>query len=143
MDLHDTLPMCENFLKILAYVKSMTDDYIALVNGTVYGKIQIDVANIARTVRICSCADGAFVDFNYMGTPRISPKRMTAKFNGNEIVITASSKEGINDLMNSWKYLKPEYQKKIDETCSKNCKEIVRNQDHLAYLLENAKKFEV
>lgn len=151
MDLAEEIDQIQkkNFLKMLAYIKVMTDDYLSIVGEKRYISAAswidnyFDVANFARTIRICANKGSVFIDFNYMGSTRVAPKRMTAVFRDGEIRITASSREGINDLMNGWPSVKPEFQKAIDKALSNRCHEIANNQEHMEYLLNNAKKFEV
>lgn len=129
----------EGFMQILAYVKCAYEDYVAIVGEETY----LNVYNISRSIRICVKKNGLFVDFNYSGTSNCqnTPPRMEAKFRDGDIIITKSTRDGIRDLMNYWKGIKPKFQEKIDKTYESKKEKIKNETDKLEYLLEIAKNF--
>lgn len=117
----------EGFMQILAYLKCAYEDYIGIVgeitpiNKVVWRENYLDVSNRTGSLRICVRKHDVFIDFNYSGTPscNYTPPRMEAVFKNNEIIITKSTQNGICDLMNHWRDIKPEFQKKINKAYEK------------------------
>lgn len=142
----------EAFMQIAAYVKCAVDDYIGICGGAVtmcnkhWGyRNRLSVSCFDRTVMISADNDGMVIDFNYMGTLmcKNTPPRMKVDFKNDKIVIVESTRNGINDLMKYWKYLKPEFQKKIDEAYTRYKTEINNKVSDYEHLLNNAKSFKV
>lgn len=138
----------EGFLQILAYVKCAYEDYASIVgkrryvdDGTGWHVNLLDVSNVSGSIRICAREDSVFIDFNYNGLPTEQPPRMRAKFKDNNIIITDSTRQGICDLMNRWKDIKPEFQKKIDKAYKQKTTEINSDISHLEYILKVAEDF--
>ena len=141
----------EGFMQILAYAKCAYEDYVSIVGERTYNnpacwvENNLNVYNISRSIRICVQKNGLFVDFNYQGTLNCqnTPSRIVAKFINDDIIITKSTRDGIRDLMISWKNIKPCFQEKIDKAY-KSKKEQVKNEiNKFEYLLEEAKNFRV
>lgn len=141
----------EGFMQILAYLKCVYEDYIGIVgeitpiNEVIWRENRLDVSNLTGSVRICIGKQGIFIDFNYSGTLscNYTPPRMEAVFKNNEIIITKSTPNGICDLMNRWRDIKPEFQKKINKTFEKEKKEINMKISNADYTLKVAKEFKV
>ena len=139
----------EAFMKILAYVRCAYEDYIGIVgeithiNKVSWRENKLYVSNIGRSIIIRVVKDGVFVDFNYMGTPKCinTPPRMEAKFQGENIIITKSTRNGICDLMQSWKEIKPRFQEEIDKAYKKQTAKIKSDISSLEYLLKVAEEF--
>ena len=139
----------EGFLQILAYVKCAYEDYVGIVgkqtriNDVSWYVNRLDVSNTFGTIRICVKEEGAFIDFNYSGSlmKNNEPPRMKAKFKNNDIIVTRSTRQGICDLMNGWKDIKPEFQKEIDKAYKQKTTEIKSDISHLEYLLKVAEDF--
>lgn len=132
----------QGFLQILAYIKCLYEDYIKITGERIS---ILDVSNISRTLCICVKDCHVIIDFNYAGTPycKNTPSRMEAKFINNSITVIKSSREGIQDLLNGWQYIKPEFQKEIEKTYEKKSKKIKKDVSELNYLLKVAKEFKV
>ena len=131
----------EGFMQILAYAKCAYEDYVSIVGEETY----LNVYNISRSIRICVKKNGLFVDFNYQGTLNCqnTPSRIEAKFINDDIIITKSTRDGIRDLMISWKNIKPCFQEKIDKAYKSKKEEVKNEINKLEYLLEVAKNFRV
>lgn len=141
----------EAFMQIAAYVKCCVDDYIGIVGEkrvlNSYNRIEnrLDVRNITGSVRISAGKNDMFIDFNYTGTLNCknTPPRMYVNFEDDKIITVESTRNGINDLILNWKYLKPLFQEKINEAYDKHKTEIKTKVETYEYLLSNAKSFKV
>lgn len=131
----------EGFLQILSYIKCAYEDYLMIVDNN----NTLNISNIGRTIMIHVNHEGIFIDFNYMGSLncRNTPRRMKAIFKDGNIIITESTKNGIKDLMNEWKYIKQIFQEKINKAYESRKKEIINNISECEYLLKVAKEFKV
>lgn len=139
----------EAFMQMLAYIRCAYEDYIGIVgeitpiNDVSWIKNTLDVSNATRSVRICVNKNGAFIDFNYTETPNCgnTPPRMEAKFKDGNIVITKSTRNGVCDLMQYWKGIKPRFQEEIDKAYEKRTAKIKSDISSLKYLLKVAEGF--
>lgn len=141
----------EGFMQILAYVRCAYEDYIGIVgestpiNSVLWKENCLDVSNITGSVRICARKKGVFIDFNYMGTSDCgnTPERMEATFTNDGIIITKSTRNGICDLMNYWKGIKPRFQEEIDKVYERHTHKIKSEIETLKHLLKIAEEFKV
>lgn len=141
----------EAFMQILAYVRCAYEDYIEIVgeitpiNSVSWEENRLCVSNVSNSVRICVGKSGVFIDFNYMGTSNCgnTPPKMKAEFNNGNIIITESTRNGICDLMQYWKGIKPKFQEEIDKAYEKQTNKIKSDINSLEYLLKVAEKFKV